>query len=100
MPAQPEIIRIGQLEIHCLQEAHGACEASCFEMCVPPGSNVPPPHSHSEHEELIYALEGTLRCTVGGAVVNAGGPPDRTKLMATMNEFGLVLAVPATAPAP
>jgi mannose-6-phosphate isomerase-like protein (cupin superfamily) len=32
---------------------------------VPPGSNVPPPHSHSANEELVYVLEGTLRYTVG-----------------------------------
>ncbi|HQT26914.1 MAG TPA: cupin domain-containing protein [Burkholderiales bacterium] len=38
----------------------------CFELRVPPGSNVPPPHSHSENEELLYVLEGALRTTVGG----------------------------------
>jgi mannose-6-phosphate isomerase-like protein (cupin superfamily) len=32
---------------------------------VPPGSNVPPPHSHPGNEELVYVLEGTLRYTVG-----------------------------------
>jgi mannose-6-phosphate isomerase-like protein (cupin superfamily) len=37
----------------------------CFELRVPPGSNVPPPHSHSTNEELVYVLEGTLRYTVG-----------------------------------
>jgi quercetin dioxygenase-like cupin family protein len=37
----------------------------CFEMRVPPGSNVPPPHSHPANEELVYVLEGTLRYTVG-----------------------------------
>ncbi|NMM38630.1 MAG: cupin domain-containing protein [Glaciimonas sp.] len=29
-----------------------------------------------------------------GAVVNAGGPPDRTKLLGIMSEYGLVPAVP------
>jgi hypothetical protein len=29
-----------------------------------------------------------------GAVVNAGGPPDRTKLLAVMAKYGLVLAPP------
>ena len=33
---------------------------------VPPGSNVPPPHSHANNEELVYVLEGVLRYTVGG----------------------------------
>ena len=36
-----------------------------FELTVPPGSNVPPPHSHTENEEIVFVLEGTLRYTVG-----------------------------------
>jgi quercetin dioxygenase-like cupin family protein len=36
-----------------------------FELTVPPGSNVPPPHSHTNNEEIVYVLEGTLRYTVG-----------------------------------
>jgi hypothetical protein len=36
-----------------------------FELTVPPASNVPPPHSHSRNEEIVYVLEGTLRYTVG-----------------------------------
>lgn len=36
-----------------------------FELTVPPGSNVPPPHSHSNNEECAYLLAGTLRYTVG-----------------------------------
>ena len=64
--APSEIIRIGQLEIRYLQEGGAAPEMSCFEMRVPPGANVPPPHSHADHEELVYVLDGTLRYTVGG----------------------------------
>ena len=142
--ARQDVIRIGQLEISYLQEATDGCQMGCFELRVPPGSNVPPPHSHSANEELLYVLEGTLRHTVGsetkdlqvgesrvtprgvahgfsnphavtaralviltpdtigsqyfrdvGAVVNAGGPPDRTKLMAVMQKYGLVPAAPA-----
>ena len=61
----PEPIRIGQLEIHYLQDAGGGCEMGSFVMVVPPGSNVPPPHSHPGNEELVYVLEGILRYTVG-----------------------------------
>ena len=116
-----------------------------FELHVPPGANVPPPHSHTANEELVYVLAGTLRYTVGSttrdlnagdfmatprgtvhafsnphavetraliintpdigpqyfrevaAIVNAGGPPDRAKLMATMQRHGLVPAAPAAA---
>ena len=63
--AARELIRIGQLEIHYLQDAGEGCEMGSFVMVVPPGSNVPPPHSHLGNEELVYVLEGTLRYTVG-----------------------------------
>ena len=36
-----------------------------FELTVPPGSNVPPAHSHTNNEEIVYVLEGTLRYSVG-----------------------------------
>ena len=65
MPSPSEVIRIGQIEIRYLQEAGDDCRMGCFEMLVPPGSNVPPPHSHTANEELVYVLEGTLRYTVG-----------------------------------
>ena len=145
-PAAQEVIRVGQLEIRYLQEAGNGCQMGCFEMRVPPGSNVPPPHSHSANEELVYVIEGTLRYTVGsetrdlqpgdtmttprgvvhgfsnphavvaralvintpdigaryfrevGSIINAGGPPDRAKLLATMQSFGLVPAAPPGVP--
>lgn len=145
-PAAEDVIRVGQLEIRYLHEAGNGCEMGSFEMVVPPGSNVPPPHSHTANEELIYVLEGRLRYTVGretrdlgpgdsmstprgavhgfsnphavaaralvinspdigaayfrevAAIINAGGPPDRARLMATMQRFGLVLAPPPGAP--
>lgn len=137
-PARQDVIRVGQLEIRYLHEAGNGCHMGSFEMRVPPGSNVPPPHSHSANEELVYVLDGTLRYTVGnetrdlqpgdsmvtprgvvhgfsnphavmaralvintpdigsqyfreiGSIINAGGPPDRIRLMATMQRFGLV----------
>ena len=145
-PAAQEVIRAGQIEIRYLQEAGDGCRMGCFEMCVPPGSNVPPPHSHSANEEWVYVLEGTLRYTVGSetrdlrpgdsmatpcgvahafsnphdgvaralvintpdigpqyfrevaSIINAGGPPDRARLMATMQTYGLVPAAPPGAP--
>jgi uncharacterized cupin superfamily protein len=113
-----------------------------FELSVPPGSNVPPPHSHTRNEECVYVLQGVLRYAVDddardlragdwmftprgsvhqfsnpheqlaralivltpdigaqyfrdvAAVVNVGGPPDRTKLLAVMSRYGLVPAPP------
>lgn len=142
-----QVIRLGQIEIRYLQEAGDGCQMGCFEMRVPPGSNVPPPHSHTGNEELVYVLEGTLRYTVGSetrdlqpgdsmatprgavhafsnphavtaralvintpdigaqyfrdvaAILGAGGPPDRAKLMTTMQRFGLVPVAPQGEPA-
>jgi quercetin dioxygenase-like cupin family protein len=138
----PEVISVGQLEIRYVQAGDNACQMGCFELRVPQGSNVPPPHSHSANEELVYVLEGTLRYTVGSetrdlrpgdamatprgvvhafsnphavvtralvintpdigpgyfrevaSIMNAGGPPDRTALLATMQRYGLAPAAP------
>jgi quercetin dioxygenase-like cupin family protein len=140
-PGPSEAIRIGQLEILYLQEGDAAA-MSCFEMRVPSGANVPPPHSHAGHEELVYVLEGTLRYTVSGetrdlgpgdvmgtpkgavhaftnphaaaarvlvtnspgidpqyfrevaAIASAGGPPDRARLAAVMQRYGLTPVAP------
>jgi len=143
----PEVIRLGQLEIRYLQHAGHGCDMGMFEMIVPPGSNVPPPHSHAGNEEIVYVLEGTLRYTVSGetrdlragdsmatprgavhafsnphaaaaralvvntpdigaayfrevaSLLGAGAPPDRARLIATMQRFGLTPAAPANVPA-
>jgi quercetin dioxygenase-like cupin family protein len=141
---EQNVIRVGQLDIKYLHEAGNGFQMGCFEMLVPPGANVPPPHSHSENEELLYVLEGMLRYTVDsvtrdlkpgdsmvtprgavhgfsnphseaaralvvlspdtigsqyfrdvGSIINAGGPPDRSKLIAVMESYHLVPAAPA-----
>ena len=88
------VITIGQLEIRYLMDGTVNSAASgMFEMIVPPGARVPPAHSHSDNEEIIYCLEGTLRTTVArevrdlepgdgrytprGAVHSFGNPHDR-----------------------
>ena len=58
-------IKVGQLGIHYLVDGSETDSLGMFELSVPPGSNVPPPHSHSRNEECLYVLEGRLRCTVG-----------------------------------
>jgi quercetin dioxygenase-like cupin family protein len=58
-------IKVGQLGIRYLIDGSGTGSMGIFELSVPPGSNVPPPHSHSNNEEIVYVLEGTLRYTVG-----------------------------------
>lgn len=140
-----DAIEVGQLRINYLVDGTKSGGMGVFELTVPPGSNVPPPHSHSNNDECVYVLEGTLRYSVDGvsrdlaagewmysprgsvhqfsnphetvarsltiltpdigpqyfldvgAVVNAGGPPDRTKLLAVMSRYGLVPAPPPAA---
>jgi uncharacterized cupin superfamily protein len=61
-------IKVGQLSIRYLQDGASSGTMGMFEMCVPPGSNVPPPHSHSNNEECVYILDGTLQYRVGDTV--------------------------------
>lgn len=58
-------IKVGQLGIRYLIDGSHNAGMGIFELTVPPASNVPPPHSHSHNEEIVYVLEGTLRYTVG-----------------------------------
>jgi quercetin dioxygenase-like cupin family protein len=58
-------INAGPLGIRYLIDGSQSASLGMFELTVPPASNVPPPHSHSNNEELVYVLEGTLRYTVG-----------------------------------
>ena len=137
---QPDVVKVGQLEIRYLIDGAAHAGMGVFELTVPPGSNVPPPHSHTHNEECVYVLEGMLRYSVDddtrdlrpgdwmrtprgsvhgfsnphderaralivltpdiGAqyfrdvanVVSAGGPPDRTQLLAVMARYGLAPA--------
>jgi len=59
-----EII-VGQLGIKYLVDGSNTGNIGIFELTVPPGSNVPPPHSHSKNEECVCVIAGTLRYTVG-----------------------------------
>jgi quercetin dioxygenase-like cupin family protein len=130
-------ITVGQLHIKYLQDGSKEKQIGAFELTVPPNSNVPPPHSHSENEEYVYVLEGKLRYSMDSVtkdlapgesrttskeavyafsnpfeaparalvvlspdigaqyfhdvatVINAGGPPDRAKLLQVMSNYGL-----------
>ncbi len=139
---EAEVIQVGKIEVRYLVDGAKRGGLGVFELTVPPGAIVPPPHSHSDNEECIYVLEGTLRYAVDdevrdlrpgdwmstprgsvhhflnrtgetaralvmltpdigaqffrdvAAVVNAGGPPDRAKLLQVMSAHGLVAAAP------
>jgi quercetin dioxygenase-like cupin family protein len=59
-----QVIKVGQLEIRYLVDGARKGGLGLFEMKVPAGANVPPPHSHTNNEECIYMLEGVLRYSV------------------------------------
>ena len=140
--AEADVIALGQLQIRYLRDGASEGQAGAFEMVVPPGSNVPPLHSHAHNEEVVYVLEGRLRYSVDGevrdlgagasaftpkgavhgfsnpfpaptralivqtpdigaqyfrdiaAVLAAGGPPDRARLLQVMERYGLKAAAP------
>src|SRR5262249_14952179 len=67
-----EVIEIGQLKIRYLRDGAKDGQVGAFELIVPAGSNVPPPHSHSLNEEYLYVLEGKLRYSVDGVIRDLG----------------------------
>jgi quercetin dioxygenase-like cupin family protein len=65
-------INVGQLRIRYLIDGSRDASLGMFQLTVPPNANVPPPHSHSNNEELVYVLEGTLRYRVGDRTRDLG----------------------------
>ena len=64
-PQEQPVIKIGQLEIRYLVDGTVAGAGSgMFELTIAPGARVPPAHSHTNNEEIIYVLDGTLRYSV------------------------------------
>ena len=59
-------INLGDLVVRYLVDGSETGGLGMFELEIPPGSRVPPPHSHTYNEECVYALEGTLRYSVDG----------------------------------
>ena len=66
------VIKAGQLTIRYLIDGSSTGSPGLFELEVPPGSNVPPPHSHAHNEEIVYVLQGTLRYSVGAETRDLG----------------------------
>jgi quercetin dioxygenase-like cupin family protein len=61
-----DLIKVGQLEIRYLVDGSKSGGLGVFELKVPPGANVPPPHSHSHNEEFFYVVEGSIAYAVDG----------------------------------
>ena len=76
-PKEQPVIKAGQLEIRYLIDGTVAGSGvGMFELTVPPGARVPPPHSHRNNEEVVYVLEGRLRYRVDDEQRDLG-PGDR-----------------------
>src|SRR4051812_36284944 len=71
-------ITIGELAIRYLLDGSRTNSLGIFELTVGPNSNVPPPHSHTDNEECVYVLEGTLQYRVG-ATSRDLGPGDNMR---------------------
>lgn len=112
-------IQVGQLSIRYLVDGSQTDSVGMFELTVPPGSNVPPPHSHvgdtmfspkgsvhqfsnpsAAHARALIVQSPDIGAQyfrdVGGVANAGGGPPDKAALVAVMQRYGLV---PAAAPA-
>ena len=59
-----QVVNVGQIEIRYLVDGADKGGLGLFEMKVPPGAHVPPPHSHTNNEECVYVLDGVLRYRV------------------------------------
>lgn len=66
--ASGNVVEVGQLTIRYLVDGSDKGEMGVFELTVPAGAHVPPPHSHTNNQECVYGLAGTLRYTVDGVV--------------------------------
>lgn len=68
-PQEQPVVKIGQLEIRYLIDGTvSGAGMGMFELTVGPGARVPPPHSHTNNEEIVYVLDGMLRYSVDGEV--------------------------------
>ena len=81
------VIKVGQLSIRYLLDGARTGTMGMFELTVPPGSNVPPPHSHSHNEECVYVLEGTLRYSVGDVTRDLGSGGSMFTPKGTVHQF-------------
>jgi quercetin dioxygenase-like cupin family protein len=64
-PQEQPVLNFGRLQIRYLVDGTvTGAGMGMFELTVEPGARVPPAHSHSRNEEIVYVLEGVLRYTV------------------------------------
>lgn len=93
--AEKDVITLGQLQIRYLRDGASEGQTGAFEMAVPPGSNVPPPHSHAHNEEYLYVLEGKLRYSVDAKVRDLGAGESAFTPKGAVHGFSNPFSVPA-----
>lgn len=67
-----QTVKVGTIEIRYLVDGTAVGGLGLFEMKVPAGAHVPPPHSHRNNEECVYVLDGVLRYSVDGETRDLG----------------------------
>jgi uncharacterized cupin superfamily protein len=90
-----EVIPVGQMTIRYLCDGSQEKQMGTFEMIVPPKSNVPPAHSHSNNEELVYVLEGKLHYTVDSETRDLGPGETMSTPMGSTHGFSNPFEIPA-----
>ena len=91
------VIKVGQLSIRYLMDGARTGTMGMFELSIPPGSNVPPPHSHTRNEECVYVLEGSLRYAVGDTTRDLGPGDSMFTPKGTVHRFSNPFSGPARA---
>ena len=62
---EDRIVRIGALKLRFLvDEADSGGKLVAFEFVVPVGAKVPAPHFHTDVDEMVYGLAGTITTTL------------------------------------
>jgi quercetin dioxygenase-like cupin family protein len=85
----PDVIRIGQMEIrYVLDGVRTGAGSGMFELTVPAGARVPPAHSHTDNEEIVYVLEGVLRYAVDGDQRDLGAGESMRTPRGSVHSFG------------
>lgn len=91
------VVNVGQLEIRYLVDGAQRGGLGLFEMVVPGGAHVPPPHSHTDNEECVYVLEGVLRYTVDGETRDLKPGDWMSTPRGSVHQFGNPASDPARA---
>jgi len=90
-------IQLGQLSVRYLHDGSQTGSVGMFELSVPPGSNVPPPHSHTMNDECVYVLEGTLRYSVDAESRDLAAGEFMFSPKGSVHQFSNPFAVPVRA---